>query len=78
MRNGFLKANLSFNKFIEIFISQALSDFFAQLPVKIFALSLVQYEEWSKHMKIHFMIGVKNLLQAEPSWRLFYLTSLYN
>ena len=78
MRSGFLKANLSFNKFIEIFISQALSDFFAQLPVKIFALSCFKHEQWSKHMKIDFMIGVKNLLQAEPSWRLFYPTSLYN
>ena len=78
MRSGFLKANLSFNKFIEIFISQALSDFFAQLPVKIFALSLVQYEEWSKHMKIHFMIGVKNLLQQAPLCCLLYLTSFYD
>ena len=76
MRSGFLKASLSFNKFIEIFISHALSDFFAQLPAKIFALSTIKYEYWSKHMKIHSMVGVKNLLQLEQSWRLFYLTSL--
>ena len=78
MRNGFLKANLSFNKFIEIFISQALSDFFAQLPVKIFALSCFKHEQWSKHMKIDFMIGVKNLLQQAPLCCLLYLTSLYD
>ena len=29
-------------------------------------------------MKIHFMTGVKNLLQQAPLWRLLYLTSLYD
>ncbi len=29
-------------------------------------------------MKIHFMVGVKSLLQLEQSLRLFYLASLYD
>jgi len=29
-------------------------------------------------MKTHSMIGVKNLLQQSPLWRLLYLNSLYD